>query len=71
VSPGVTRFCQSDGCGELMTSRDQACVTIGLKPPITNIQSVCTTHLHTPTGFSEQNEEAAGRKGTREADKMT
>jgi hypothetical protein len=71
VSLGVTRFCQSDGCGELMASRDRACVNVGLKPPIGNIQSVCTTHPHPPVGFGEQNEEAAGRKGTREADTMT
>jgi hypothetical protein len=60
VSPGVTRFCQSDGRGGLMTSRDRACVNVGLKPPISNIQSVCTTHPHLLTGFGEQNEEAAG-----------
>jgi hypothetical protein len=54
-----------------MASRDRACVNVGLKPPIGNIQSVCTTHPHPPVGFGEQNEEAAGRKGTREADTMT
>jgi hypothetical protein len=71
VSPSVTRFCRCDGCGELVTSRDRACVNVGLKPPISNIQSVCTTHPHPPNSFDEQNEEAAGQKGTREADMMT